>query len=121
MSLWIKSLVPILTAAIAAFVQLRHPKTTIQFKGGAKYPASQASKKGVSDVSIVTDTEKEAFHRDGFILKKSLLQGEELTDLISAGDELYKNAKEDKFSSNFKQLSFDLWRKDKRFAQLAFE
>ncbi len=132
--MWVQSILPILTAAIAALVvQLRHhSKTTItiQFKGGAKYPASQVTtsssssttKTDANDASIVTNAEKEAYHRDGFILKKGLLQGEELAALVSAGEELYSQAQDNSLhGSSFRQLSFDLWAKDDRFAQLAFE
>jgi ectoine hydroxylase-related dioxygenase (phytanoyl-CoA dioxygenase family) len=111
---------PILAALIAGLVQLHRTRKTINFRGGAKYPASPIHS---TDANLLTDSEKEEYHRDGFILKKGLLQGDALADMISAGEELYasQHALDAVFNKSFKKLSFELWRKDDRFAQLAFE
>jgi len=92
-----------------------HP-TTIKFRGGAQYPAKPSP-------ANLTNEEKEAFHRDGFILKKGLFQGDELKDLIAAGERLYSSWRflDFAFKNSFAKLVLQVWREDERFAQVAFE
>ncbi|KAL3941139.1 MAG: hypothetical protein SGBAC_004452 [Bacillariaceae sp.] len=108
-------------AVIAELVQLHQSKAQsqgiLQFRGGAKHPKSPVPS------SIISQKELEEYHRDGFILKKGLLQGEELSQLMEGAEEIYatSNQKDVNIPNFFQKLTFDLWRRKDEFAQLAFE
>ena len=114
--MWLKT--SLLVALVAGSFQLYSviQTTTIKFRGGTQYPASPP-------IANVTDAEKEAFHRDGFILKKGLFQGEELKELITAGESVYSSwgVMDFFFKNTFAKLAMQIWRRNKHFAQIAFE
>jgi hypothetical protein len=58
--------------------------TTIKFRGGTQYPVNPPT-------ANLTNAEKEAFHRDGLIRKKGLFQGDELKELVAAGESIYSS------------------------------
>jgi hypothetical protein len=66
---------------------------------------------------ILSDSEKADFHRDGFIIKKGVLQGNELKELVTAGEEQSGSM----LASAFGVLATRLWQFDERFARVAFE
>jgi hypothetical protein len=66
---------------------------------------------------ILTDSEKADFHRDGFILKKGVIQGNELKELITAGEDQSGTLS----ASAFGVVATRLWQFDERFARVAFE
>ncbi|CAJ1946730.1 unnamed protein product [Cylindrotheca closterium] len=110
-------------AVILEVVQLHQSKAqsqdAIRFRGGAKHPKTPP----LPSVTI-TPTELTEYHRDGFVLKKGLLQGEELSKLMDSAEEIYATANHQKdanLPNFFKKLTFDLWRRKDEFAQLAFE
>jgi len=97
-------------------------QATIQFRGGAKHPKPPVPS------SIISQEELEAYHRDGFILKKGLLKNHgdtaALDKLIESAKEIYATCNPQKdvnLPTYFKKLTFDLWRRQDEFAQLAFE
>jgi hypothetical protein len=115
--LWVKT--SLLVALVAGSVQLYSiiQPTTIKFRGGAHYPAKPPT------AASLTNAEKEAFHRDGFILKKGLFQGDELKELVAAGESLYSSWGFMDFivKNSFAKLAMQVWREDEHFAQVAFE
>ncbi len=108
---------PILAACLAGIVQLSRNKNSVKFRGG-KYPNPVKSSDSNIDI-VLTESEKEQYHRDGFILKKGVLKGDALVDLIATSEALY--AADDPASFSFQKLLFDLWRQEDGFAQVAFE
>mmetsp|Transcript_18981 Transcript_18981/g.28119 ORF Transcript_18981/g.28119 Transcript_18981/m.28119 type:complete len:369 (-) Transcript_18981:120-1226(-) len=113
----------LVTALLAASAQLYMTKRarpeSIKFRGGAQYPSIP---KYTSD--ILSEAEHEAFKRDGFIIKKGLLKGKELTEVIDAGEIYYKaklTSLQKIFSSSFAKLGFDVWRVNEKFTQVAME
>jgi hypothetical protein len=66
---------------------------------------------------ILTDSEKADFHRDGFILKKGVIQGNELKKLITAGEEQSGSM----LASAFGVLATRLYQFDERFYRVASE
>jgi len=110
----------LITALLAALVQQynKSSPSSITFRGGADYPSIPKY------TNLITEAEKQAFKQDGFILKKGLLQENELKDTIDAGDAYYK-AKATRiqkaFSKSYAKLGFDIWRINEIFAQVAME
>jgi hypothetical protein len=114
--MWLKtSLLAALAAGSFQLYSVLQP-SPIKFRGGTPYPA-------IPPTAALTNEEKEAFHRDGFILKKGLFQGDELKELIAAGEGLYSswNILDSVIKSSFAKLVFQVWRGDPHFTQVAFE
>jgi Phytanoyl-CoA dioxygenase (PhyH) len=96
-------------------VVLRRERIT--FRDGAAYPA-------VPRPAGLTEQEKADFYRDGFILKKGVVQqGEELRELVEAGEKLYSSFSvlDSIFAPSFAKLSTQVWREIPAFARLAME
>jgi len=110
--------IPILAACFAGAIQLSRNKNKVKFRGGGTYPTPIKSSDANTGI-VLTDLEKEQYHRDGFILKKGVLKGNALADLIATSKALY--ARDVPGSSYFQKLLFNLWREEDGFAQVAFE
>jgi hypothetical protein len=128
--MWLTKMSLLVALAVAGVsVQLYsilQPTTTptIKFRGGTRYPANPPTTTATTGTAnLLTNAEKEAFHRDGFLLKKGLFQGDELKELVAAGETLYSSWSIMDFivKNSFAKLVFQVWREEEHFAQVAFE
>lgn len=83
---------------------------------------SSSNLNATDKASLLTEQEKKNYQRDGFILKKNLITGDQLADLIKAGESLYEKKHEgDKmFAKFFAKLRMNVWQQDELFKNLAF-
>jgi len=113
--MWQNAFILAASAVVIGVWKLK-PSTRIQFSGGAKYP------KTPQPSTVFGPTEMQDYRRDGFLLKKGLLRGSSLEQLMKSAEEVYHSTQPGGYTgSYFRTLKYDLWRQNDEFAQVAFE
>jgi len=89
----------------------------ITFRGGNDYPA-------IPQAAELSPPEIAAFRRDGFLLLKHVISGDELAELRQAGERLFQSRgglTDWLMRKVYSKLATQVWRQDAVFAQAAFE
>lgn len=117
--MWKGALVVAVVAAVAYSIvnQQQQSTTSISFGGTLGYPTKPP------EAANLTPEEIADFHRDGFLLKKGVVSGDQLHELVEAGEQLYNSWSwmDFLFKASFAKLAMQIWREKEPFARLAFE